>query len=288
MSVTYAYNINPKAISVHLLSGKAYTWPSTHSRYEEVKQALREKQPESVLVGLMDEVKCLADKLQSVEDVYVTRDGVFYKDIRIHLSVATRIQDFMGEELDPEPLMRFLGKLLKNPRKESVDSLYDFIEANDIPIYPDGDFLVYKRVRGDYKDIHSGTMANNIGNIVEMHAWQVEADRNRTCDAGLHVCARSYLPHFGNGDGNRVVICKVNPEHVVAVPFDYNNAKMRVHRYEVVGELDSLAVAQALDKHLVVPEGEVDGVTWHDAEDDDDDNNDNSFRGAEDEDDDIY
>jgi hypothetical protein len=50
----------------------------------------------------------------------------------------------------------------------------------------------------------------------------------------LHVCSQSYLGHFG---GDRVIVCKINPKDVVSVPADYNNAKMRVCRYEVVSEL---------------------------------------------------
>jgi hypothetical protein len=34
------------------------------------------------------------------------------------------------------------------------------------------------------------------------------------------------------------MICKVNPADVVAVPSDYNNAKMRVCKYEVINEVD--------------------------------------------------
>ena len=34
------------------------------------------------------------------------------------------------------------------------------------------------------------------------------------------------------------MICKINPRDVVSVPSDYDNAKMRDCRYEVIGELD--------------------------------------------------
>lgn len=261
--LTYAYSIKPESITVHAASGKAFVWPSTHSRFEEVKQALRDKVDEESIVALMDEVARLADKLASVGDITVTRDGVFYKDIYLNMTVATRILEFIKQELDPEPLMLFLNKLLKNTRKEAVDSLYDFMEANNIPLYADGDFLVYKRVRQDYTDIHSGKMDNSVGKTLEMHPWQVEADRTQTCSEGLHVCSRAYLPHFGHGGRDRVVVCKVNPEHVVAVPIDYNNAKMRVWRYVVVGELTDDQVAEVLDQHLVVnADHEQDGVNF--------------------------
>jgi hypothetical protein len=65
----------------------------------------------------------------------------------------------------------------------------------------------------------------------------VDEDPDRTCSHGLHVCSFDYLPHFSHANGH-VVVCKVNPADVVAIPRDYNNTKMRVCRYEVVGEYE--------------------------------------------------
>jgi hypothetical protein len=61
---------------------------------------------------------------------------------------------------------------------------------------------------------------------------QVEDDENVTCAKGLHVCSKEYLPHFG---GQNIVACEVDPKDVVSVPLDYNNSKMRVCEYKVVG-----------------------------------------------------
>jgi hypothetical protein len=52
----------------------------------------------------------------------------------------------------------------------------------------------------------------------------------------LHFCSQEYLPHFGGSD-SRVVIVKINPRDVVSIPTDYNNAKGRACRYEVIGEV---------------------------------------------------
>jgi hypothetical protein len=111
------------------------------------------------------------------------------------------------------------------------------LEKNSLPITPDGCFLAYKKVRNDYLDIHSGTMNNSVGQVVSMERNEVDDDKDRTCSAGLHFCSQDYLPHFGNGYDNRVVILKINPRDVVSIPSDYNNAKGRACRYEVVGEI---------------------------------------------------
>jgi hypothetical protein len=44
------------------------------------------------------------------------------------------------------------------------------------------------------------------------------------------------LDHFGGSD-SRVVIVKIDPADVVSIPSDYNGAKGRACRYEVIGEM---------------------------------------------------
>ena len=53
------------------------------------------------------------------------------------------------------------------------------------------------------------------------------------------MCSFDYLPSYASADDDRVMITKVNPRDVVAIPMDYHNTKMRVSRYEVIGELES-------------------------------------------------
>lgn len=135
------------------------------------------------------------------------------------------------------PLSRFLDNLLGNPSKRVVDDLYRFLEKGRIPITEDGHFLAYKKVRADYKDIHSGRFVNTVGAKFEMPRNQVDEDASRTCSTGFHVCSYDYLPQFGSSEGNRVVVCKINPADVVAIPADYNDTKMRVYKYEVISEV---------------------------------------------------
>jgi len=130
----------------------------------------------------------------------------------------------------------FMHNLLKNPSKRSVDELYGFLEKNNLPITPDGYFLAYKKVRRDFLDIHSGTMNNAPGTIVEMERYKVDDNKDQTCSTGLHFCGMSYLSHFGS-NGDRTVIVKIDPADVVSIPSDYDGAKGRACRYEVIGEL---------------------------------------------------
>jgi hypothetical protein len=279
----YACSIQQQSITVHFMNGDAFVWPHTHARFNEVKQALKDRASGEVIRGLMDDLGRVAEAVAQMpkkvaNHLEVSREGVFYKGKPLHLSICDRIVQHANEGFDIEPMVKFLEKLLTNARREAVVSLYDFMAANDIPIAPDGDFLVYKRVRADYKDIHSGTFDNSVGQKPRVELWEVEADRDQTCAQGLHVCSRAYLPHFGSYGANKVVICKVNPADVVAVPRDYNNAKMRVCGYEVVGELTNEQMAEIFDQARVVTPSDHDAYVnwgentdWHDSEDEDGD-----------------
>jgi hypothetical protein len=139
-------------------------------------------------------------------------------------------------------LLNFLEKLMENPSRRAVNELYGFLQANDIEIAEDGDFLAWKKVREDYLDIHSGTIDNSPGANPRVARNMVDEDSNQTCSYGLHVCSKSYLPHFGNSTDSRIVQVKVNPKDVVAVPADYNNAKMRTAGYHVIGDVTGRVV----------------------------------------------
>jgi len=131
-------------------------------------------------------------------------------------------------------MVNFMNNLMQNPSKRAVDELYGFLEKNSLPITPEGCFLAYKKVREDFKDVHSGTMDNSVGRVVSMERNMVDDNRDNTCSTGLHFCSHSYLGSFS---GARTVIVKIDPRDVVSIPSDYNNAKGRACRYEVIGEV---------------------------------------------------
>jgi hypothetical protein len=180
------------------------------------------------------------------------RNGVlYYGDQPLDNYPARKAVQFWREGLPHEALINFLGRLVNNPSFRAVQDLYSFLEHNRMPLTTDGCFLAYKKVRRvevgshpftgspefELRDIHSGRFRNDIGDTVSMPRNQVDEDPYQTCSRGLHVCGYDYLPAFGSGRWDTAVAVKVDPEHVVAVPVDYNNAKMRVAEYTVVEEL---------------------------------------------------
>jgi hypothetical protein len=230
--MAYSYLIQGKNIVV-VIDNRPYTITSTHIGYEKLKEAIK--------AGDWDTVKSVVDPVKEILNygkglVAVQGSKVFYKDREMVGVITQRLIDMYQEGFPVEPLILFMENLMQNPSKRAVEELYTFLEKGKLPITPDGHFLAYKKVRADFLDIHSGTMNNAPGQIVEMERNEVDDDANRTCSAGLHFCSKEYLDHFGGSD-SRTVILKINPADVVSIPADYNATKGRACRYEVLGEL---------------------------------------------------
>lgn len=155
-------------------------------------------------------------------------------------------------------LIAFIRRCLANPRPEAVLELYDFLEATHLPIAADGSFYAYKKVREDLTDIYTGTFSNAPGEVVEMPREDVDDNREQTCSTGLHFAGYDYLPYYGIGHGTTIVLVKVDPADVVAIPTDYNNQKGRAWRYEVVAEIG----------HNVPEEDRIEGSWYEDEEED--------------------
>jgi hypothetical protein len=230
--MAYSYLIQGKNIVV-VIDNRPYTITSTHIGYEKLKQAIRDSD--------WDTVKAVVDPAREIlkygaGHVAVQGSKVFYRDRELVGVMTQRLIEMYQDGFPVEPLILFMENLMQNPSKRAVEELYGFMEKGNLPLTPDGHFLAYKKVRADFLDIHSGTMSNAPGNIVEMERNAVDDDQNRTCSAGLHFCSKEYLNHFGGSD-SRTVILKINPADVVSIPADYNSTKGRACRYEVLGEL---------------------------------------------------
>ena len=215
-----------------MVNGSTQTINEQHPNYAKIRNAVKTKDMDAVesLINISNSVANYA-----VGKVRVDAGRVFYGTLEVHGVVVDRILDMMREGFDAAPMLNFLDNLMKNPSKRAVDELYLFLEQTSLPITEDGHFLAYKKVKDDYKDFYTGTMDNSIGKVLEMPRNSVDDERSRTCSQGLHFCSLSYLPHYYGNQGH-VMIVKINPADVVSIPSDYNNAKGRTCRYEVIGE----------------------------------------------------
>jgi len=215
-----------------VVNGASYTIDADHPKYKQIIQAIKQKDWDGFinLVNISKQVKDYAEGVEISDGALMVNGEI------IHNTLTNRIVKFMGDGLPFDPMLKFLSNLMKNPSKRAVDELYDFLEAGELPITEDGCFLAFKNVRSDYKDIHSGTFDNSIGSVCEMSRNRVCDDKDQTCSAGLHFCSISYLPSFSDSNGGKTIILKINPADVVSIPSDYNNAKGRCCKYEVVAE----------------------------------------------------
>lgn len=230
MSQPYPYIVQGSNITV-VIGNQPFTIAKSHITYPQVLEAIKAGDWDTVK-EIVDPVKVILNFGQG--NVSIIGETLTWKGRPLHNSLSTRMIAMLQEGFDVTPMANFMENLFSNPSKRAVDELYGFLEKNNLPITPDGSFLAYKRVRHNYTDCHTGTMDNSVGQVVEMERNEVDDNKDRTCSTGLHFCAHSYLGHFS---GDRVVIVKINPADVVSIPSDYNDAKGRACRYEVVGEV---------------------------------------------------
>lgn len=168
-----------------------------------------------------------------VDNESITYDGKY----EIPSTLTNRIINMIRDSDDGYVrLLRFMNKLLSNPSYRAVQELYSFLVFADIEISEEGNVMCYKKVTNEFKDIYSESFDNSPGTTVEMPRHLVTDDQNITCAPGLHVCAKSYLEHFGGND-TKVVKVSVDPADFVSIPTDYDNAKARVSKYIVLDEV---------------------------------------------------
>lgn len=230
--MAYPYIIQGKNIVV-VIDNQPHTISSTHISYERIKAAIKANDWDTVN-DIIDPKKVVLN--YGAGNVSIQGDTLFWKDRELHNTLTVRMIRMYQEGFSIEPMVAFMENLMQNPSKRAVDELYGFLEKGNLPITPDGHFLAYKKVRRDYKDIHSGTMDNSVGQTVEMDRNEVDDNKDRTCSTGLHFCSLSYLDQFGGSD-SRVMVLKINPRDVVSIPADYNDTKGRACRYEVIDEI---------------------------------------------------
>lgn len=213
--------------------GKTFNADSTHINFAQAREAIFKGEVERAL-ELINIKRGVERYFQGV--IRIENGKVMYKELVIDNGLTKRIVECMRDGNDFKHLVNFFENLMLNPSNRAVNELYGFLTHNDIEITEDGHFIAWKRVKSDYKDMYTGKMDNSPGKVVEMPRNMVNENSNQTCSHGLHVAAKSYIPHYGGGKG-AIISCKVHPRDVVSIPTDYNQSKMRCCRYEVLKDV---------------------------------------------------
>lgn len=246
--------INENSITFFLPKYGQKTFRSDFPTFEELKKA--------VISGDEKRVEELAfprkniAKISKGNVIISNDDEVFYKNQLVPEYLALRILEHIKNQVTVSPLFAFAEKLMANPNLGVRNDLYKWLEKGSMPIYEDGDFMAYKLVKEDYTPIHTGGkygQSQKVGEIVTQPRETCDENRDVTCSSGLHFCSYDYLPNFGLGYGNRkVIVLKINPTDVVAIPSDYNDTKGRTCRFEVVDEIDPAVIHETFGSRLVL------------------------------------
>ncbi|HET8688682.1 MAG TPA: hypothetical protein VFM18_18865 [Methanosarcina sp.] len=285
--MSYPYLIQGKNIVV-VIDNKPHTVSSTHITYQKVLDAIKAGEWETVR-ELIDPKKTVIN--YGAGNVSIQGDKLFWKGMEFHNALATRMIKMLQDGFPIEPMVLFMENLMQNPSNTSVKELYGFLEKNNLPITSDGYFLAYKRINKDFTDVYTGKVINKpvhamteeelaalkatpsvtdsgvtteiVQNADGKDVTQVSMDRNRvddnaqrTCSVGLHFCSQEYLAHY---PGEVIVTLKINPADVVSIPVDYNNAKGRAYRYQVVGVMGvdpEVAFTSAVQDDANAPKGQ--------------------------------
>lgn len=254
-----AYGITDNNVTVNFDDGQTHILPRTDPLADKLIAALRE--------GRQDEIPEMVSKAKKIEKY--GKGDFKVQDGRIHINglpvpavLSAKIMKFQQEGLPHQPLIKFAENLQKNPSFRALNELFQFLEKNNHPITENGCFIAYKKVREDFLDAYTGTMDNSPGTMVEMARNQVNEDATQTCSYGLHVANWDYAFNvYSAGANANMLEVEVNPADVVAVPVDYNQAKMRVCKYKVLGVVDK---AHSEDLSLRVTDSHAPNVCCHD------------------------
>lgn len=234
MSKKVSFLITDQNVTVNY-DGETHIVKRTDGLSDKLIKALKENKFDEIpsLVSAAKRIETFSKGAFTVKNGRVQVSGIDAPEV-----LSNKIVRFSNEGLPFQPLLKFAEKLSLNPSFRAVNELFSFLEKNDHPITETGNFIAYKRVKEDFTDIYSGTFDNSVGKTVEILRNQVDEDSSRTCSNGLHVANWDYA-HTQYGSNNResdiMLEVEVNPADVVAIPSDYNNSKMRVCRYTVLG-----------------------------------------------------
>lgn len=243
------FHVLPQSIALNF-EGKTVTIHREDVRHKKVLEAIREGKLELIPDLVNPSAAFNGTPFQLVDGaVTIAVDGQ-----QLPESLSQRILDLQRDGLPFDSLIKFWDKLKRNPSFNSRQMLYKFLEHHGHPLTEDGNFIAYRSVRSDFKDAHTGTMDNSIGNVVEMPRESVDDNPNNTCSHGLHVAAFEYAKGFSE----KLLEVEIDPIDVVAVPNDYNGQKMRVCKFKVVAECQGLREESVYGKPVATSEYEDD------------------------------
>jgi len=223
---------------------------SSHPNYDRIVEGVMAN--DENVAALFDVSVTVAEKFDRLsERVSVANGRLYFDAVEVDNSLAKQVVRFLNEGVeDYKPLVAFFDNVMQNENEYSRTQLYDWLNARDFTITPDGLIVGYKGVSRAEDDtfasinsgraivngeVQNGHIKQKVGDVVEMPRTEVQFDPGVGCSTGLHVGTWDYASSFGRGATLEV---HVNPRDVVSIPSDSGYQKMRVCRYTVVDTKD--------------------------------------------------
>ena len=236
----------------------------THPNYDRLRDGLLDGASADDLILLVDTKSAIEG--QTFGLVTVGNDAVWYKTQQLHGYLIEKLIAMLADGvIDISPWALLLDNLMLNPDPATRADLPLFLERARMPITRDGHFLAWRIVREDFTDVYSGRFDCSPGKVIEMDRNDCDPNRYQTCSSGLHAAAFDYLSDYGLGEsGRKVMLVKINPRDVVAVPEDYDNAKLRACRIEILREVPAEQVEHLFthQDHIVTEDGWIEDETY--------------------------
>ncbi len=224
-----------------LIDGRTYQTRRSNPHWEQIVEAVNDPNVEADhLISLISPIGAVATATAGNEHLAIRDGQLWYDGNPVHTALGNKVVEVIREGFAVDAWLEFAKNVYENPFRQAREELYTFLEKAELPITEDGCFIAYKKVTADYKDCHTQTFDNSVGQVLEMPRAEVDDNRDNHCSRGFHFCSKEYLRHFR---GAHVMLVKINPRDVVSIPTDYDFAKGRTCRYEVIGEIEETRVA---------------------------------------------
>lgn len=243
------------------LNGKPVKVSKDAPVYASIIKAFRlpEANQEAAILTALD--KQNVNKNIEEKGFIINGDEVIFEGEKLPVPLAQKILSLIKENLPVELFKNFWRNLKKNPAYHVVNEigLYDFLSYRELPLTECGCFLAYRGVQNNGWSISGnsetkvlqgkvntlGQIFNGVGEIIEIERNGVSDDRSVYCHkTSLHIGSLDYARSWGS----KVVVVKVNPKDVVCAPTDCKSQKLRVCKFEVVGEFTEEIVVPVVSK----------------------------------------
>ena len=237
------YTITAREISF-VFQGTSFNIPKNSDNYSSIYQAVLDNDHDKLgeLVTsqqkLAENVKAVVSQFNDEESDKIEIkiiDKIIYCNNKVFKGLAS--MEFLKYVAENNAKMisqfkRFMFNCSLNPSNASVEELYDFVVKNKLKVTPAGTILLYKWVKNNYYDCHTGKFNNTPGLTVKMDRKRVNPNRHETCSNGLHLCSYKYGKF-----GDRLLLVELDPKNSVSIPSDYNQSKMRCCEYTILMDI---------------------------------------------------